>query len=44
VEGLKTTAPFHKFVINNDKFKSGNFDTHFLEEIGDFQLDNDSKS
>lgn len=44
VEGVKTTAPFHKFVINNDNFKNGNFDTHFLEEIGEIKLEDNSKS
>ena len=44
VEGVKTTAPFHKFVINNDDFKNGNFDTHFLEEIGEIKLEDNSKS
>ncbi|RMF56696.1 MAG: acetyl-CoA carboxylase biotin carboxylase subunit [Calditrichaeota bacterium] len=35
VEGIKTTIPFHKFVINTPEFKSGEYDTHFLEEIYD---------
>lgn len=33
VEGIKTTVPFHKFVINTPEFQSGNFDTHFIENI-----------
>lgn len=33
VEGIKTTIPFHKFVINTPEFTSGNFDTHFIENI-----------
>ncbi len=33
VEGVKTTIPFHKFVINTPEFIEGNFDTHFLEKI-----------
>ncbi|RMH91088.1 MAG: acetyl-CoA carboxylase biotin carboxylase subunit [Calditrichaeota bacterium] len=33
VEGIKTTIPFHKFVINTPEFIEGDFDTHFLERI-----------
>jgi acetyl-CoA carboxylase biotin carboxylase subunit len=33
VEGIKTTIPFHKYVINTPEFKEGNFDTHFIENI-----------
>ncbi len=35
VEGIKTTIPFHKFVINTREFIEGDFDTHFLEKIYD---------
>ena len=35
IEGVKTTIPFHKYVINTPEFKSGDFDTHFLEKIYD---------
>ena len=31
VEGVKTTIPFHKKLMRNEKFQSGNFDTKFLE-------------
>ncbi|MGB2868149.1 MAG: acetyl-CoA carboxylase biotin carboxylase subunit [Bacteroidota bacterium] len=31
VEGIKTTIPFHKKLMRNEKFQSGNFDTKFLE-------------
>jgi acetyl-CoA carboxylase biotin carboxylase subunit len=31
VEGIKTTIPFHLKVLEDPKFKSGNFDTSFLE-------------
>jgi len=31
VEGIKTTIPFHLKVLEDSKFKSGNFDTSFLE-------------
>ncbi|UCF63995.1 MAG: acetyl-CoA carboxylase biotin carboxylase subunit [bacterium] len=33
VEGIKTTIPFHKFVIATPEFLSGDFDTHFIEKI-----------
>jgi acetyl-CoA carboxylase biotin carboxylase subunit len=35
IEGVKTTIPFHKFVINTPEFIEGNFDTHFIEKIYD---------
>lgn len=35
VEGIKTTIPFHKFVINTPEFAKGDFDTHFIEKIYD---------
>jgi acetyl-CoA carboxylase biotin carboxylase subunit len=31
VEGVKTTIPFHKKLMANEKFQSGNFDTRFLD-------------
>jgi acetyl-CoA carboxylase, biotin carboxylase subunit len=31
IEGIKTTIPFHLKVLEDPKFKSGNFDTSFLE-------------
>jgi acetyl-CoA carboxylase biotin carboxylase subunit len=31
VEGVKTTIPFHKKLMENDKFQSGHFDTRFLD-------------
>jgi acetyl-CoA carboxylase biotin carboxylase subunit len=33
VEGIKTTIPFHKFVIQTPEFVAGDFDTHFIEKI-----------
>ncbi len=33
IEGIKTTIPFHKYVINTPEFISGDFDTHFIEKI-----------
>jgi len=33
IEGIHTTIPFHKFVINTPEFQDGNFDTHFIENI-----------
>lgn len=32
VEGIKTTVPFHKKVLENDIFKSGIFDTSFIDK------------
>lgn len=31
VEGIKTTIPFHRQVMRNEKFESGKFDTSFLD-------------
>ncbi len=31
IEGVKTTIPFHKQLMVDPDFQSGNFDTHFLE-------------
>jgi acetyl-CoA carboxylase biotin carboxylase subunit len=33
IEGVNTTIPFHKKVLNNPDFISGNFTTHFLEKM-----------
>ncbi len=33
IEGIKTTIPFHKKVLNNPDFLSGNYNTNFLEKI-----------
>ncbi len=33
VEGVKTTIPFHKKVMHNQKFRDGDFDTRFLENM-----------
>ncbi len=38
IEGIKTTIPFHKYVINTPEFQTGNFDTHFIENIYNKQL------
>mgnify|MGYP003158532242 CR=1 FL=1 len=32
IEGVDTTIPFHKALMNNEIFKSGEFNTKFLEE------------
>jgi len=32
IEGIKTTVPFFKAILNNEKFLSGNFDTSFIEK------------
>ena len=31
VEGVKTTIPFHKEVVNHPQFRKGQFDTEFIE-------------
>ncbi len=33
IEGIKTTIPFHSKLMRDDRFKSGRFDTHFLESF-----------
>jgi acetyl-CoA carboxylase biotin carboxylase subunit len=33
IEGIKTTIPFHRQVMLNEKFRSGKFDTGFLESF-----------
>lgn len=33
VEGIKTTIPLHKRIINDEDFIAGKFDTHFLERL-----------
>lgn len=32
IEGIKTTAPFHIKVLNNEKFIEGDFDTSFIDK------------
>ena len=32
VEGIKTTIPFHKKVLENEKFIEGKFDTSFIDK------------
>jgi acetyl-CoA carboxylase biotin carboxylase subunit len=31
IEGIKTTLPFGKFVMRNESFQKGDFDTHFIK-------------
>ncbi|NQV51045.1 MAG: acetyl-CoA carboxylase biotin carboxylase subunit [Candidatus Marinimicrobia bacterium] len=33
IEGPKTTIPFHIQLLENERFRKGNFDTHFLESF-----------
>jgi acetyl-CoA/propionyl-CoA carboxylase len=33
IAGIETTIPFHKAVLNNERFARGDFDTGFLEAI-----------
>jgi len=37
IEGINTTIPFHKKVLNNPDFISGNFNTQFLEKLNSTQ-------
>jgi acetyl-CoA carboxylase biotin carboxylase subunit len=32
IEGVKTTVPFHQLLMKNERFKSGDFNTGFLNE------------
>ena len=32
VEGVETTLPFGKFVFEHEAFRSGDFDTHFVQK------------
>ena len=38
VEGVSTTLPFGKFVMEHEAFTSGNFDTHFVKKYYNPQL------
>lgn len=33
IEGIKTTIPFHKALMRNERFRAGDFDTKFLESF-----------
>jgi acetyl-CoA carboxylase biotin carboxylase subunit len=33
IEGVKTTIPFHQKAVRSNLFRSGDFDTHFVEEL-----------
>ena len=33
IEGIKTTIPFQKNILSNKDFKSGNFNTNFLNQL-----------
>jgi acetyl-CoA carboxylase biotin carboxylase subunit len=37
IEGIKTTIPFHKALMNDPEFRKGNFTTKFLETF-DFSV------
>jgi acetyl-CoA carboxylase, biotin carboxylase subunit len=32
IKGIKTTIPFHRWLVNNPRFIEGNFDTTFLDQ------------
>ncbi len=40
IEGIKTTVPFHKYMMKNPDFREGNFNTAFLNDF-DFSKLND---
>ncbi|MBM4160884.1 MAG: acetyl-CoA carboxylase biotin carboxylase subunit [Ignavibacteria bacterium] len=33
IEGIQTTIPFHKRVMKNERFRSGHYDTKFIENL-----------
>jgi acetyl-CoA carboxylase biotin carboxylase subunit len=33
IEGVKTTAPLHLRILDNDEFIAGQIDTHFMERL-----------
>ena len=33
IEGVKTIIPYHKFILDNERFIEGNFSTNFLNEL-----------
>ena len=33
IEGIKTTIPLHKIILNDKNFIEGNFDTNYLEKL-----------
>jgi len=33
VEGIKTTVPFHRQLMDDERFRSGNFHTGFLNDF-----------
>jgi len=35
VEGIRTNVPLHRWILKQDKFTSGRYDTHFLEKYLD---------
>jgi acetyl-CoA carboxylase biotin carboxylase subunit len=44
IEGVNTTIPFHKKVLNNPEFIDGNFNTNFVEKINGNSQENISSS
>jgi acetyl-CoA carboxylase biotin carboxylase subunit len=33
VEGIQTTIPFHRQLMDDERFKRGDFDTRFLDDF-----------
>jgi acetyl-CoA carboxylase biotin carboxylase subunit len=34
IEGIKTTIPLHKIILENENFISNNYSTSFIEQMG----------
>ena len=39
IEGIKTTIPLHKKIMADERFRSGDFSTKFMEEF-EYSVDN----
>jgi acetyl-CoA carboxylase biotin carboxylase subunit len=42
IEGIQTTIPFHKKLMRNERFRSGDVDTNFIDTF-DFKDKKDDK-
>ena len=40
IEGIATTIPLHKKILNHEKFRSGDFNTKFLEDFDFSKMEN----
>ena len=41
LEGVKTTIPFHKQLLKDERFRAGDFDTRFLDQFRTRRMTND---